>query len=98
LLQASSFQLITITEIAFYTNLTFIKRATGRTNIMTKKYYAHSVPGEPPDKWQPLEEHLKNVAELAKSFAKDFNSGDWAYVAGLWHDLKSFVDEFGSRK
>jgi CRISPR-associated endonuclease/helicase Cas3 len=50
---------------------------------MTKKCYAHSLPGEPPDKWQPLEEHLKNVAEMARQFAEDFNSGDWAYAAGL---------------
>jgi hypothetical protein len=26
---------------------------------MTKKYYAHSLEGEPPEKWQGLEEHLK---------------------------------------
>lgn len=43
-----------------------------------KNYYAHSKDGEPPENWQPLETHLKNVAEMAK---------DWAYLAGLWHDL-----------
>jgi len=32
---------------------------------MTKKYYAHSKENEPPTNWQPIEEHLKNVAELA---------------------------------
>jgi len=26
--------------------------------------YAHSLPGQPPDKWQPLDEHLKAVAEI----------------------------------
>ena len=36
---------------------------------MEKKYYAHSLEGKPPEEWQPLEEHLKNVAELARSFA-----------------------------
>jgi len=61
---------------------------------MTKKYYAHSVPGRPAEEWQPLEEHLKNVAELAKTFAEDFNAGDWAYHAGLWHDLGKYSDEF----
>jgi hypothetical protein len=34
-------------------------------NNEEKKYYAHSKDGEPPDQWQPLDEHLKNVAELA---------------------------------
>lgn len=24
------------------------------------EYYAHSKEGEPPEKWQPLEDHLRN--------------------------------------
>jgi len=36
------------------------------------EFYAHSLEGEPPKKWQPLEEHLKNVAELASQFAAKF--------------------------
>jgi hypothetical protein len=27
-------------------------------------YYPHSKEGRPPEEWQPLEEHLENVAEL----------------------------------
>jgi len=57
---------------------------------MTKKYYAHSVPGRPAEEWQPLEEHLKNVAELARTFAEDFGAGDWAYLARLWHDIGKY--------
>ena len=30
---------------------------------MGKKYYAHSLEGRPIEEWQPLEEHLENVAE-----------------------------------
>ncbi|MGV8119782.1 MAG: CRISPR-associated helicase Cas3' [Candidatus Xenobiia bacterium LiM19] len=51
------------------------------------KYYAHSKKGELPDKWQPLDEHLKNVAELAAGYAAKFFSQDWAYNAGMLHDL-----------
>lgn len=61
---------------------------------MTKRYYAHSLPGRPVDEWQPLEEHLKNVALLAKSFADNFGAGNWAYLAGLWHDLGKYSEEF----
>jgi len=61
---------------------------------MTKKYYAHSLGGKPPSDWQPLEEHLKNVAEKARSFAEKFGAGDWAYFAGLWHDIGKYSDEF----
>ena len=41
-----------------------------------KKYYAHSVDRKPPEDWHRLEDHLKNVAEMARDFAEDFNAGD----------------------
>lgn len=50
---------------------------------MTEEYYAHSVEGKPPSEWQPLDEHLKNVAEKARSFAKVFGAGDWGCLTGL---------------
>lgn len=59
-----------------------------------KKYYAHSLAGRPPSEWQPLEQHLRNVAELARGFAESFGAGDWGYLAGLWHDLGKFAFEF----
>jgi len=57
-------------------------------------YYAHSLKGRPQEEWQRLEEHLKNVAELARQFAEPFGGGDWAYVAGLLHDIGKYSDEF----
>ena len=56
--------------------------------MMTREYYAHSVEGKPTSEWHGLHDHLLNVANLAKKFAEAFNSGDWAYLAGLWHDLR----------
>lgn len=50
-------------------------------------YYAHSLEGQPQEKWQPLDEHLRKVAERAKGFTEPFGAGEWAYLAGLWHDL-----------
>lgn len=61
---------------------------------MVKKYYAHTLDGKPPSVWQPLEEHLKNVAEMTRLFADAFNAGDWGYLAGLWHDIGKYSDEF----
>jgi len=52
-----------------------------------KKYYAHSLKGKLPDEWQPLDEHLQNVAELARGFAEVFGAGEWAHLAGQYHDL-----------
>ncbi len=51
------------------------------------EYYAHSLAGEPPEKWQPLEEHLRNVANLAARFARPFGGKDWGYQAGINHDI-----------
>ena len=64
---------------------------------MACEYYAHSREGRPPVEWQPLDEHLKNVAEMARSFAEAFDAGDWAYLAGLWHDLGKYSCEFQQR-
>lgn len=61
---------------------------------MIAKAYAHSLPGKSKDKWQPLDEHLKSVAEKAREFASAFGSGDWGYLAGLWHDLGKYSETF----
>ncbi len=57
-------------------------------------YYAHTLHERPPDEWQPLEEHLKNVAELAGDFASAFRVREWGYLLGLWHDLGKFSKSF----
>ena len=55
--------------------------------------YAHSKPAPqtglplPTDHWQPLDEHLQNVANLAADFAKPFGGEAWARAAGLLHDV-----------
>ena len=50
------------------------------------KFYAHSMEGAPPQNWQPLEEHLRNVANLAAEFASVFGARDWGRCVGLLHD------------
>ena len=55
---------------------------------MQKRYFAHSLEDRPVDEWHSLDEHLKNTAELAKSFADVFGASEWAYLAGLWHDIQ----------
>jgi CRISPR-associated endonuclease/helicase Cas3 len=64
---------------------------------MPKEFYAHSLPGRPKEEWQLLEEHLRNVAGMARRFAEPFGGGDWAYLAGLWHDLGKYSTEFQNR-
>lgn len=57
-------------------------------------FFAHSVPGAPETAWEPLEDHLDAVAELAASFASAFGAEDWGRLAGLWHDLGKYRPEF----
>lgn len=41
-----------------------------------------------------LDEHLRDVAQLAAGYGSVFNSAEWAYVTGLWHDLGKYNPEF----
>jgi CRISPR-associated endonuclease/helicase Cas3 len=59
-----------------------------------ERFYAHSKEGCPSEEWQPLEEHLKNVAEMAEKCAAKFHSADWAWNAAWLHDLGKAADEF----
>jgi len=41
-----------------------------------------------------LEEHLEGVSKLASNFAQEFGAGEWAALAGLWHDLGKYSVDF----
>jgi CRISPR-associated endonuclease/helicase Cas3 len=58
------------------------------------EFYAHTLEGEPPEKWQGLEEHLLGVAKLAACYAARFDPSDLPYWVGLWHDLGKFNPAF----
>jgi len=60
-------------------------------------YYAHTTENPDKDDWQPLREHLENVAGIASEFADDFYSGRFGYVGGLLHDLGKYSSEFQQR-
>jgi CRISPR-associated endonuclease/helicase Cas3 len=64
---------------------------------MNDEFYAHSRDGKPREEWHRLEDHLTRVAEMARRFGNEFNAGDWAYLAGLWHDLGKYSEEFQAR-
>lgn len=66
-------------------------------------YYAHTAQGPDgrPDKdrsrWQLLRDHLRNVALLARDFAKPLGLADEAELAGLLHDLGKYAERFQER-
>ena len=55
--------------------------------------YAHSK-GEDQVKWQLLDEHLENVAELSAEFAGSFGYRQWGRALGLLHDAGKSCDRF----
>ncbi|MEA5020547.1 MAG: CRISPR-associated helicase Cas3' [Gordonibacter sp.] len=42
-------------------------------------------------------DHLREVAEMAAEFARPFGAQDWAYAAGMAHDIGKFSTEFQNR-
>ena len=63
-------------------------------------YYAHTAetadgrPDRDESQWQPLREHLANVAKLAADFAAPFGASEEARLAGLLHDLGKYQPNF----
>lgn len=58
------------------------------------KFYAHSLEGRDPGDWEPLEDHLRRVAELAAKFTAKWGAGEWGSLAGWWHDLGKYSIKF----
>lgn len=44
-----------------------------------------------------LKDHLQKVAEMAADFARPFGGERSAYLAGLWHDLGKYSNDFQQR-
>ena len=45
-------------------------------------------------KTQLLQDHLFGTATLAAATSADFGSRDWGHLAGLWHDIGKYSNEF----
>ncbi len=56
--------------------------------------YAHTLEGRPRAGWEPLEEHLTQVAELAGQFAAAFGAAAWGEILGRCHDLGKYSQAF----
>ena len=62
-----------------------------------KQFYAHSTDNPDKSDWQPLEEHLREVAKLAEEFAEEFGAGKWGESAGWLHDAGKASAAFQER-
>ena len=59
--------------------------------------YAHTTDSDDKSTWQPLAEHLENVASQAAVFAESFGAQDWAHLVGLVHDAGKASQAFQRR-
>ena len=41
-----------------------------------------------------MEDHLKSTGERAASLAEQFSVSEWDRIAGLWHDLGKYSNDF----
>jgi CRISPR-associated helicase Cas3/CRISPR-associated endonuclease Cas3-HD len=68
-----------------------------------KTYYAHTKEDSithkllPKEEWQPLIDHLIEVADLAEKYAKKFGAGRLGRILGLSHDIGKYSDAFQKR-
>ncbi len=74
-------------------------RKKGSGTVCEMEYYAHTDGTQDTRNWQPLREHLRNVAEKSRDFATEARPNDAefaeaAYAAGLLHDLGKYRREF----
>ena len=70
-------------------------------------YWAHSDPNELPEshpaaRWQPLNEHLRQVGAIAEALAKKAKPSDPGFHAtakatGLLHDVGKYTEAFQKR-
>ena len=56
--------------------------------------YAHSLNGEPVDRWEPLSHHLAAVGTRAAAFAAPFGCTETARISGHLHDIGKLSPEF----
>ena len=56
--------------------------------------YAHSLQGEPVDRWESLSHHLAAVGTRAAEFAAQFGCTEAARVSGNLHDIGKLSPEF----
>lgn len=59
--------------------------------------YAHTIRNAGKEAWQPLSDHLNNVADLAGKFASAFDAELLARTIGLAHDVGKASDAFQRR-
>lgn len=67
------------------------------STLAISRFFAHSTALADRSDWQPLADHLQNVAAMAARFASIFNAAGLAAPAGLLHDIGKYTEDFQRR-
>ena len=67
------------------------------SSATSPRFYAHSVPKQPENRWQTLPEHLHAVGRMAGESAAVFNAQALGQVIGWLHDLGKYTLPFQER-
>ena len=70
---------------------------TGLDVVADRMHFAHSTMNPDRIDWQPLSEHLKEVAKLAGARGNKFGAALAAALAGSLHDLGKYTEAFQLR-
>jgi CRISPR-associated endonuclease/helicase Cas3 len=65
-----------------------------KTTSLPEGVYAHSLEGEPVERWEPLSHHLAAVGARAAAFAAPFGCSETARISGHLHDIGKLSREF----
>lgn len=72
-------------------------RSAEGARVSPPAFFAHSLHGRPEALWQPLQDHLQAVGQLAGRFASVFGAEAMGTTAGLLHDLGKYTVAFQNR-
>jgi len=67
------------------------------SSATSPRFYAHSVPKQPENRWQTLPDHLHAVGRMAGESAAVFNAQALGQVIGWLHDLGKYTLPFQER-
>lgn len=67
------------------------------SDVTIGKFYAHSSSNPDKSDWQPLQDHLQAVGDMAAESAQKFGAAELARISGVLHDIGKYSEEFQRR-
>ena len=69
-------------------------RTDFESEAFVREFFAHTLAGFGPDRWERYAAHRDLVVHYATRFASAFGAAAWGEMLGRWHDLGKLSDEW----